>query len=158
MQLFTNVQTESWQRDIIAGATKVNDLASLCWFVQMILPPPSKAVAKTMTQQERIDYRYRTACAPGLWIPYIPVGDSPEASRAEAEILAGIFAYSNAPHVKFAPALCLTADIEKQCSYVYGRTWDHVCSRCGIVFTSTLPNETRICINCNYHFYRMAML
>jgi hypothetical protein len=158
MQLFTAIQTESWQRDIIDGATQANDLASLCWFIQMILPPPSKAMARTMTQQERIGYRYRAACAPGLWIPYIPVGDNPEASRAEAEILAGIFAYSNVPEIKCAPALCLTADAEKQCSYVYGRNWDHVCNRCGTVFVSTIPNEVRICAGCNHHFYRMAML
>jgi hypothetical protein len=159
MHLFTNVQTESWQRDIIAGAAKVNDLASLCWFVQMVMPPPSKALAKSMTQQERIDHRYRTACAPRDWIPYVKMGNDPATSRIRAELLTMFFIADNDPAIRFYPALALTKDVRgKKCYEFLEMTWDHVCSRCGSVFVSTDPDEVAICRGCNYHFYRMAML
>lgn len=157
MHLFTVEQTESWQRDILAGAAQRNELHELAWFIQMILPPPPKSMARKMTQQQREDYRFRTACAPRDWIPYIPVGCDPISSRQAAEVLAAIFAAHNAPEVKFAPALCLASDLAKQKSYEFGREWDHVCSRCGGVFASTVPNEVPVCAGCAVVLYRMAM-
>jgi len=156
MLLFTNEQTESWQRAIIAGAAQRKALHELAWFIQMIVPLP-KGLARTMTQQQRLDYRYRTACAPKDWIPYVPIGSDPAASRYEAEILAGIFAAHNAPEIKFAPALCLATDLSTQKCYEFGRPWDHVCSRCGSVFLSTVPNEVALCEQCCTGLYRMAM-
>lgn len=157
MHLFTVEQTESWQQAILSNAAKQNALDELCWFVQMILPPPPKSMARKMTQKQREDYRFRTACAPRDWIPYIPVGCDPISSRQAAEVLAAIFAAHNAPDLKFAPALCLSADLAKQKSYEFGREWDHVCSRCGGVFASTVPNEVPVCAGCAVVLYRMAM-
>lgn len=154
--LFTTEQTESWQRDILIGAAQRNELHELAWFIQMILPL-SKAQARTMTQRERIDYRYRTACAPGQWVPYIPVGDDPAVSRCEAEILAAIFAAANPPTIKFTPALCLIDDLAQHSHYEYGSEWDYVCGRCGGIFTSTLPYEAPLCEQCCQFLYRMAM-
>lgn len=156
MHLFTAEQTELWQRDFIANAAQRNKLHELCWFIQMIVPL-SKAQARTMTQQQRLDYRYRTACAPKDWIPYVPIGSDPAASRYEAEILAALFAAHNAPEIKFAPALCLATDLSTQKCYEFGRPWDHVCSRCGGVFASTVPNEVALCGGCCTELYRMAM-
>jgi len=156
MLLFTTEQTESWQRDIIAGAAQRKALHELAWFIQMIVPLP-KSLARTMTQQQRLDYRYRTACAPRDWIPFIPLGSDPAASRYEAEILAGIFAAHNAPEIKFAPALCLMEELTTQKCYEFGQPWDHVCSRCGSVFASTVPNEVALCGGCCTTMYRMAM-
>lgn len=157
MHLFTVEQTESWQQAILSNAAKQNALDELCWFIQMILPPPPKSMARQMTQKQREDYRFRTACAPRDWIPYIPVGCDPISSRQAAEVLTAIFAAHNAPEVKFAPALCLSADLAKQKSYEFGREWDHVCSRCGGVFASTVPNEVPVCAGCAVVLYRMAM-
>lgn len=157
MRLFTQIQTESWQNETIKAFARTNELNQLCWFVQMICPPPPKSLARTMTQQQRQDYRYRTACAPRDWIPYVEIGTDPIASRAEVEVLAGIFAYSNNPEIKFVPALCMVADVATQHSYAYGKEWDHVCNRCGSVFLSTLPNEVAICNQCDKYLYRMAL-
>lgn len=154
--LFTTEQTESWQRDVLADAARRNGLHELAWFIQSILPL-SKAQARTMTQQERLDYRYRTACAPGKWIPYVPVGCDPAASRCEAEILAAIFTAHNPPGIKFTPALCLSADLKRQQTYEFGRDWDHICNRCGAVFQSSVPNEVAVCGECCSALYRMAM-
>lgn len=156
MRLFTTLQTESWQHAMIATFARTNDLDKLCWFVQMIVPLP-KNMARTMSQQERTDYRYRTACAPNDWIPYIPIQDDPFISKTYAEILTAIFIAHNAPEYKFAPALALVGELACKKCYAFGREWDHVCAQCGSVFLSTIPNEVEICGLCNQHLYRMAL-
>lgn len=158
MQLFTTQQTESWQQATIAAFARTSELDELCWFVQMVMPSPSKSLAKTMTQEQRIDYRYRTACAPRDWIPIVSMGKDPASSRIRAELLTMFFIADNEPSIRFYPALALTKEVQgKKCYEFLETTWDHVCSRCGNVFVSTDPDELRICLNCHHHFYRMAM-
>lgn len=155
--LFTSQQNEGWQRDILAGAAKVGELRTLVWFVQMILPPPAKSAARTMTQAERQAYRYRTACWPGEWVPYVEVTPDPLRTRIDAEMLAGLFAANNPPAYTFAPALALRTDLATVKAYEYGQAWDLVCSRCGNVFADTNPNALRLCAGCERRLYRMAM-
>lgn len=147
MQLFTTEQTESWQFQMLDMAGKANGLDTLCWFIQMILPPPPKPLARTMTQQERQSYRYRTACAPSDWVPIVRIGSDPKRSRIDAELLAGLFAAHNRDGVKFAPALALTADLQQVKHYEFGDPWDCVCSLCGSVFPGTVP-DVDICEMC----------
>jgi hypothetical protein len=152
---FTLQQTEGWQRDVLAAAA--DDLTSLVWFIQLIMPHPPKSVARTMTQAQRQDYRYRTACWPGSWVPYIEVAPDPTLTRIDAELLAGLFAAKNPSTMTFAPALALRAEVTAVKSYEYGQPWDLVCSRCGGVFTTVDPVAMRLCAGCEYRLYRMAM-
>lgn len=155
--LFTAQQNESWQREILAGAAKAGELNTLVWFVQMILPPPPKSAARTMTQAERQAYRYRSACWPSEWVPYLEVAPDPERTRIDAELLAGLFAAQNPPAYAFIPSLALRADLTTVKAYEYGQAWDLVCSRCGNVFADTNPNALRLCAGCERRLYRMAM-
>lgn len=155
--LFTQQQNEGWQREILANAAKVGELRTLIWFVQMILPPPPKSMARTMTQAERQSYRYRTACWPGSWVPYVEVAPDPVLSRIDAELLAGLFAAKNPATMTFVPALALRSELAAIRHYEYGREWDLVCSRCGGVFATTDPVAVRLCAGCEYRLYRMAM-
>lgn len=157
MKLFTQQQTPLWQRDYLAAAARHGDLSSLVWFIQMIMPPLSTAQRRTMTQAEQQDYRYRTACGPGAWVPYVEVAPDPERSRIDAELLAGIFAAYNPAEIAFVPALCLRTELVAVKSYEWGSEWDHVCSRCGNVFTSTVAFLTPLCMPCVQRLYRMAM-
>lgn len=154
--LFTQQQTEGWQREIIAGAVKVGDLRPLIWFIQMIVPL-SKAEARTMTQAERQAHRYRAACWPSSWVPYVEVAPDPARTRIDAELLAGLFAAKNPQNITFVPALALRTDLEAVRHYEYGSEWDLVCSRCGGVFTTVDPVAVRLCAGCEYRLYRMAM-
>lgn len=155
--LFTAQQTEGWQAEIIAGATKANGLDTLVWFIQLIMPPLPKSVARTMTQAERQSYRYRTACWPGAWVPYLSVAPDPRLTRIEAEMLAGLFAAKNPATMTFVPALALRSELATVRSYEFGSEWDLICSRCGGIFATTDPVAVRLCAECEYRLYRMAM-
>lgn len=151
---FTLQQTERWQWDLLAT---VDNLHQLVWFIQMILPPPPKSLARTMSQAERLAYRYRTACWPGDWVPYLEVAPDPRRSRSDAELLTGLFAANNPPTVTFVPALALRSELATVKHYEFGREWDVVCSRCGSVLPTTDPNALRLCADCEHRLYRRAL-
>jgi hypothetical protein len=148
MKLFTVEQSPSWQQEAIKLYRREGKLDKLCWFVQMVLPPPPKSVSRKMTQEDRVNYRYRTAAAPKEWIPYVPLGDDPERSRQMIEMLAAIFAYSNPPQIKFVAALCSTEELLTQQVYEFGKEWDCVCGVCGQVFGCSVP-DVDICEVCH---------
>lgn len=145
MRLFTTQQTESWQNAMLDTYAKAGALHDLCWFVQMIFPPLTKAQARGMSQQERQDHRYRTACWPKDWVPIVRVAD-PALSRVDVEVLVAFFAAAN-EQVKFAPALGLVSDLATLKHYEFGSEWDCVCSLCGMVFGCTVP-DVDICDGC----------
>lgn len=146
MRLFTTQQTESWQNEMLHAYGKAGALHDICWFVQMIFPPLTKAQARGMSQQERQEHRYRTACWPGDWVPIVRVTD-PDLSRVDIEILVAFFVAANRPDVKFAPALGLVSDLTTLKHYEFGHEWDCICSQCGAVFRWTVP-DVDICDRC----------
>jgi len=146
MRLFTMQQTESWQDEMLRAYGKAGALHDICWFVQMIFPPPTKAEARRMTQQERQEHRYRTASWPGNWVPIVPVAPCPETSRAEIEILVTLMVCVD-PTVRLSPALGLVSDLTTLKHYEFGSEWDCICSQCGAVFRWTVP-DVDICGEC----------
>jgi hypothetical protein len=156
MHLLTQQQTPAWQQAILAGATQANELSDLVWFVQMIVPL-TKAQRRTQAPAQQQAHRYRTACWPGAWVPYLPVAPDPMRSRIDAELLAGLFVAANPATATFAPALGLRSELATVQHYEFGQPWDLVCSRCGAVFGSTVPTALRLCAGCEYRLYRMAM-
>ena len=140
-------QTEHWQDTIFAVASAKNDLDSLCWFIQCIRPL-SKRDRRKMNQQQIIDAVYKTACWPGNWVPFLPVGENPEVSREWAKMLANMFAASNPASWRFMPAICLRSELSQspvRC-YEFGETWDCVCAICGCVFPACVTAD--ICEDC----------
>ena len=140
-------QTEGWQQQILAAATAEGALDLLCWFIQSYRPL-SKRDRRGLTSEQIVDAQYKTAAWPGDWVPYLPVGDHPQVSRAWADMLAEMFAASNPDDYRFSPALCLRSEVEKiPRRYEFGEPWDCVCSVCGAVFLA-YTYDFDICEEC----------
>lgn len=119
-------QTRTWQRNYLAKFQHTGH-AGLYWYVEAVWAAP----------KERIQ-RQAPAVQPAPWVPVVPVGADPEASRRIAGMLAEFFRLSAAtPAITFAPALSSEAMLAQSGCQWY--EWDKdvmldaVCGRCGAV-------------------------
>jgi len=135
-----STQTNTFQRKVIAGASRQNELHRLFWIVEIRWPLSAISGGTSLEKEGR---RYTNAQHPGRCVPVIPVGPDPIASRHYAEMLCGLFAANNVGRsMEFAPVL---ADIETLAAapwYVYGEQLpaaDIVCSDCGCINGCVCP-------------------
>lgn len=86
-------QTKTWQRKILEQA-KATGYRDLFWYIEF--------------SWWQAGQRHAPACHPGPWVPVVPVGPDPQASRNIADMLAHLFALSNEKRLTFAAALTST--------------------------------------------------
>lgn len=132
-------QTKTWQRKILDQA-KADGYTDLYWYIEMAWSG---------------NQRHAPACHPGAWVPVVPVGPDPVASRNIADMLAHLFALSNEKWLTFAAALTSTeALVQTGCRHYL---WfediplDAVCSICGCVERvghNELEQSRWLCVSC----------
>lgn len=113
-------QTKTWQRKILEQA-KATGYRDLFWYIEF--------------SWWQAGQRHAPACHPGPWVPVVPVGPDPQASRNIADMLAHLFALSNEKRLTFAAALTSTEALAQTGCRHY--LWfedillDAVCDVCG---------------------------
>lgn len=124
---------------IIAGAAKSGDLNRLYWFVEM-------KVSGTLVGKRRPVIA--AAMFPEGWLVVVPVGDQPEVSRQDADLLLECCRHSNRGRlIEFGLSL-IDCDMLVGNWYEWGDLiWDSICPICGAVEITTLPVE-QICGYC----------
>lgn len=132
-------QSKTWQRKILAEAASTG-YADLYWYVEF---------------SWQAGQRHAPACHPGPWVPVVPVGPDPRASRNIADMLAHLFALSNEKRLTFAAALTSTEALAQTGCRHY--LWfediplDAVCGCCGCVERvghSELEESPWLCASC----------
>ena len=113
-------QSKTWQKKILSAAQR-DGFRDLFWYIEATAP----------------GRRIFPAAYPGRWIPLVPVGPEPDASRRIAGMVAHFFRLSNPPAMVFAEQLTdATALRDTGClSYVWTEdvVIDAVCCQCGAV-------------------------
>jgi len=113
-------QTRTWQRKILEQARR-DGYRDLFWYIECTAP----------------GRRVFPAAYPWKWIPLIPVGPNPEASRRIAGMVAHFFRLSNPPAMTYAEQLTDTTALEQTGCLWYVWTEDveidAICADCGAV-------------------------
>ena len=113
-------QSKTWQKKILSAAQR-DGFRDLFWYIEATAP----------------GRRIFPAAYPGRWIPLVPVGPDPEASRRVAGMVAHFFRLSNPPAFQYAEQLTdATALHDTGClAYVWTEDVeiDAVCCACGAV-------------------------
>lgn len=131
-------QSKTWQRKILAAA-KADGYADLFWYIETTAP----------------GLRVFPAAYPGRWIPLVPVGPDPEASRRIAGMVAHFFRLSNPPSFTFAEQLTDATALEQTGCLWY--RWDcdvdvdAVCADCGCVERvghTAIEGASWLCVEC----------
>ncbi|MGD9726273.1 MAG: hypothetical protein AB7R40_22295 [Nitrospiraceae bacterium] len=125
-------QTRTWQKKIIAGATRLQELNRLYWFVEMTLP-------------RAMGGGYAAATYPVRAVPVVPVGPDPEEQRHWAHLLLELFKECNQRRgIEFDLALTDCDILQEYRWYVYGEmpppAPDAICEWCGEVFAPTVAH------------------
>jgi len=132
-------QTRTWQRKILAAA-KADGYDDLYWYIEATAP----------------GRRVFPAAYPWKWIPLVPVGPDPEASRRIAGMVAHFFRLSNPPAITYAEQLTDTTALTQTGCLWY--RWDcdvdvdAVCCQCGRVEQvghTALEGWSWLCVECS---------
>lgn len=138
-------EQNDWQQaEIIRVASQANQLSDLYWFIQMIRPAVTNGQRRRWSPQDLAAYQARrvsTAVWPGAWVPVIPVGPDPEASRADAILLASLFeGYCDDPAIRFRQAISTADVIANVPHYIYPDELanvqppvDYICPLCAAI-------------------------
>lgn len=119
-------QSKSWQKKYLST---VKTFDNLYWYCEAVLPPSMRTGLLTNG--------YTPVGYPGRWIPCVPIGNAPEASRRIAEMLCAIFR----PHVPYAMSV-EPVITDAECLKQTGALWynwtdtiplDIICSCCGSI-------------------------
>lgn len=131
-------QSKTWQRKILAAA-KADGYADLFWYVEATAP----------------GRRVFPAAYPWKWIPLIPVGPDPDASRRIAGMVAHFFRLSNPPAMTYAEQLTDATALEQTGCMWYVWTEDVVidaiCADCGCVEQvghTVIEGAPWLCVEC----------
>lgn len=127
---------------LLSGAIAAGDQRTLYWFVEMRISPSLAGTREPVL----------SACSyPVGWVPVVPVGDDPVASRHYADLLLECLKSGNRGRlIEFGMALTTTDVIVDGGFQIHewgDACWDCVCVECGGVWRSTTAGE-EICEAC----------
>ena len=140
-------QSKTWQKKILSAAQR-DGFRDLFWYIEATAP----------------GRRIFPAAYPGRWIPLVPVGPEPDASRRIAGMVAHFFRLSNPPAMVFAEQLTDATALEQTgcLSYVWTEdvVIDAVCADCGSVERvghTVAEGAPWLCAECggNYGLWKM---
>lgn len=114
-------QNRTWQKKLLAGARSVGEIDKLYWYIEVDAPGG----------------RSHLAGYPGRWVPVVPVGNDPEASRRIAGLVAEFFRLSNDPRLSYTECLMDAQQLADYRWYIWTESVpvDAVCVDCAGVET-----------------------
>lgn len=131
-------QSRTWQKKILEKA-KADNYADLYWYIEIT----------------SVGRRVFPAAYPGRWIPLVPVGPDPEASRRIAGMVAHFFRLSNPPTFTYAEQLTDTTALRGESCLWYVWTEDvesdAICADCGAVERvghTEIEGWSWLCVEC----------